>query len=96
MNNLKIGARLGFAFGLILLITVFIAVVGVLRLGNLDAASKEFATTQVERSTLAHQWEANIRMNWVRALASLRSSDPVFIDTFQKDMDATTKDISEI
>ena len=39
MNHLKIGTRLGLAFGLLLLITALIATVGVWRLSTLKEAT---------------------------------------------------------
>ena len=46
MRNLTIGRRLGLAFGLVLLITVLIAGIGMVRLGVLKAASHDLATVQ--------------------------------------------------
>ena len=96
MDKLKIGTRLGLAFGLVLIITLCLAAIGMARLGALKNASHEFASVQVARSTLAHQWEANIHINWVRAVASIRSSDAAYIERLQQEMDATTKSNSEI
>jgi len=96
MRNLTIGRRLGLAFGLVLLITVLIAGVGMVRLGVLKAASHDLATVQVERSALARHWESNIRINWVRADAALRSNDAAYIATLQKEIDATTQSNTEI
>ena len=96
MDKLKIGTRLGLAFGLVLFITLCLAAVGMARLGALKNASHEFASVQVARSTLAHQWEANININWVRAVASIRTSDAAYIGRLQQEMDATTKNNTEI
>ena len=95
MNNLKIGTRLGLAFGLVLLITALLAAVGISRLGTLKAVSQEMATTQMERSSQAQRWEANININWIRAAASLRATDQAYIDALQTDMDATSKLIAD-
>ncbi len=94
-NNLKIGTRLGLAFGLVLLITALLAAVGISRLGTLKAVSQEMATTQMERSSQAQRWEANININWIRAAASLRATDMAYIDALQTDMDATSKVIAD-
>jgi len=96
MNQLKIGTRLGFAFGLVLLITAMLAAVGISRLGTLKAASQVMATTQMERSSLALRWESHINVNWIRAAASLRATDPAYIESLQKDMDATSAVIGEL
>ena len=55
MNNLKIGARLSLAFGLILLITAAIAATGVWRLAVLKEASSRIATVEMERNALAQE-----------------------------------------
>ena len=96
MSNLRIGTRLGLAFGLVLLITLLLAAVGMMRLNALKTASHDFATTQVERNTLAHQWETSIRINWVRAVAAIRSSDAAYVGSLQLEMDATSKSVSDI
>lgn len=96
MSSMKVGIRLGLAFGLVLLITLLLVGIGMIRLSALKNASHEFATAQVEQSTLAHQWEANININWVRAVASIRTSDAEYTESLQRDMDATTKSVTEI
>ncbi|WP_342620819.1 methyl-accepting chemotaxis protein [Rhodoferax sp. GW822-FHT02A01] len=96
MDKFKVGTRLGLAFCLVLVITVFLAIIGMARLGALKSASHDLVEVQVQRSTLAHQWEASININWVRAVASMRSADAGYVDVLQKEMDATTKSISEI
>ena len=62
---------------MVLFITLFLAAIGMLRLNALKNASHEFATTQVERSTLAHPWEADININWVRAVAVATASSEI-------------------
>jgi methyl-accepting chemotaxis protein len=96
MNQLKIGARLGLAFGMVLLITAVLAVVGISRLGTLKNASHRMVSTQFTQASLAQRWEAHIRSNWVRAEASLRAKDPTYEEALQKDMDATSKVIAQL
>ena len=95
-NNLRIGARLGLAFGIVLLITAVMALTGVWRLGILKDQAHALAYTEVERSSLAQKWVENIRINWVRTSAALHASDAVHVTTLQKDMDATSKLISDL
>jgi methyl-accepting chemotaxis protein len=96
MNRHTIGARLGLAFGLVLLITALLAVVGISRLGTLKTTSHKMATTQFNQAALAQGWESHIRSNWVRAEASLWAKDPAYVEALQKDMDATSKQIAGI
>jgi len=96
VSSIKIGTRLGMAFGLVLFITLLLAGIGMMRLSSLKEASHVFSTTQVQQSTLGHQWEAHININWVRAVAAIRTSDPAYVESLQREMDTTTKSVSEI
>jgi methyl-accepting chemotaxis protein len=96
MNNLKIGARLSVAFGLVLLITAAIATLGVLRLGALKEASVTISTTEMERNALAQEWKSAIDLNWVRASASLKTTDAGYIASLADDMAATSRGTSEV
>jgi hypothetical protein len=95
MNNVRIGARLGLAFGVVLVITALIAIIGVFQLGKLRTANHAIATTELQRSLLAQAWASRINTNWVRAAAALKTSDAQYIESLQKDMAATSKAISE-
>jgi len=95
MNNLKIGARLSLAFGLILLITAAIAATGVWRLAVLKEASSRIATVEMERNALAQEWKAAIDLNWVRASASLKATDAGYIQSLTADMATTSQRASE-
>lgn len=95
LNDIRIGVRLGLAFGAVLVITGLIAGIGVWRLGTLKAAADELATVELKRSKLSQQWTADINLNWVRTAAALNASDPALITALQKEMDATSKRISE-
>ncbi|WP_310388659.1 methyl-accepting chemotaxis protein [Roseateles sp.] len=94
-SNIRIGTRLGLAFGAVLFITALIAGIGVWRLGTLRAAAHNLATVEMERSSLAAHWSANINLNWVRTSAALFASDAAFIKALQADMEATSKIIGE-
>ena len=95
MNNLKIGTRLGLAFGLVLLITAAIATLGVWRLAVLKDASVHIANVEMERNALAQEWKAAIDLNWVRASASLKATDEGYVQSLSADMTATSQVASE-
>jgi methyl-accepting chemotaxis protein len=95
-TNLRIGARLGLAFGVVLLITAIMALTGVWRLGALKEETHSLAYTEVKRTDLAQKWVENIRINWVRTSAALHSSDANHLALLQKEMDATSKVISDL
>jgi methyl-accepting chemotaxis protein len=94
-STLKIGTRLGLAFGAVLLITASIAAMGAWRLGTLKAAAHELATVELERSALSQKWTADINLNWVRTAAALQTTDPAYLVVLQKEMEATSKTIGE-
>ncbi|WP_233244734.1 methyl-accepting chemotaxis protein, partial [Acidovorax sp. HMWF029] len=95
MNHLKIGTRLGLAFGLILLITALIAVGGVWRVSTLKEATMRISTIEIDRNELAMEWKAAIDLNWARASAALKTSDPAYIASLGAEMAATTKAVTE-
>ena len=95
MNRLSIGTRLGLAFGLVLLVTALITMVGIWRLAELKDASERIATVELERNALAHDWKAAIDLNWVRASASLKSGDAGYVKALGADMAATSGKASE-
>ncbi|OYU26247.1 MAG: methyl-accepting chemotaxis protein [Burkholderiales bacterium PBB2] len=95
-SNIKIGTRLGLAFGAVLLITAVIAGVGVWRLGSLKQAADVLATVEMERNSLAQRWNANINLNWVRTSAALQAADLAHVKALQQEMDATSKVIGEL
>ncbi|QTN30081.1 MCP four helix bundle domain-containing protein [Rhodoferax sp. AJA081-3] len=95
LQQLKIGARLGFAFGLVLMVTALISVIGAWRLGILNEATNNLATVELQRNALAQKWSADINLNWVRTEALLQSSDTAHMQALQKQMDATSKTISD-
>ena len=95
LHDMRIGLRLGLAFGAVLVITGLISGIGVWRLGTLKAAAHDLGTLELQRSKLSQQWVADISLNWVRTSAALNASDPAYVLAMQREMDATSKRISE-
>ncbi len=95
LQNIRIGTRLGLAFGLTLLITVAVSLFGVMTLNRLEGENRAVAERELRRTELAQQWSAGIRMNWVRTESTLYASDPTYLAALQKDMAETTKQVSE-
>ena len=95
MNNLRIGTRLGLAFGLILLITALIAALGVWRLSTLKEATLRISNVEIDRNELAMEWKAAIDLNWARASAALKTNDAAYIASLGAEMAATTKAVTE-
>ncbi len=95
-SNLRIGARLGLAFGVVLLITGLMALTGMWRLGSLKDEAHKLAYEEVERASLTQKWVENIRINWVRTAAALHAASAERVTVLQKEMDGTSKVISEL
>ena len=91
LQQLRIGARLGAAFGLVLLVTAMISVIGAWRLGILNDATNNLATIELQRNALAQKWGADINLNWVRTEAFLKAIDRDYMDKLTADTQATAK-----
>ncbi|MDP3228301.1 MAG: methyl-accepting chemotaxis protein [Acidovorax sp.] len=96
INDLNIGTRLGIAFAAVLLITAAIAGVGVSRLDTIKAANEKIAGVYLDRSTHAENWHEAIMLNWVRASASLKTSDAAYIAALEADMAVTSQLATEL
>jgi methyl-accepting chemotaxis protein len=94
-TNLRIGSRLALAFGILLFITLAVAVLGIWRLDTLKNTSEQIATVEMRRALLAQGWSGQTTINWIRASAALKTRDAVYQELLAKDMAATSKSISE-
>jgi len=91
LRNLRVGTRLGLAFGAILLITALIALTGMWRIATLQQASDKLATQEIEQQLLVEGLAANVDANWVRTEAYLKAIDQAYLDQLDTAMAATTK-----
>ena len=71
IRNLRIGNRLGLAFGIILLILAISSAVGVWRLKQLATTTVAIGTVDSEKLKLAVQWRQTIDLNWIRTRAAI-------------------------
>ncbi|WP_342616797.1 methyl-accepting chemotaxis protein [Rhodoferax sp. GW822-FHT02A01] len=86
--NLKLGVRLGAAFGILLLITVFIAMLGITSIVALKKNNENISTTELKRQDLVQRWLADVQANWLRTEATLKSSNPEYVARLNKDIRA--------
>ncbi len=95
INNLKIGARLGIAFGALLILMAFMTVMGVWRLQQVAQA-----TTLMEEATvkerLAQEWISGIATNTVRTFARLRTTSPEEEKNLAAEMSAVSAQVSKV
>ncbi|KQB58927.1 MULTISPECIES: methyl-accepting chemotaxis protein [Acidovorax] len=91
IKDLKLGIRLGVAFGLLLLITMVIAVLGVMSVTALQHSNEHIATSELKRQGIVHQWQTDIQMNWLRTEAFLKANDAQYAGKLKKDMSAVVE-----
>ncbi len=91
LRTMRIGARLGLAFAVVLLIIAACAAVGVWRLQALDRITERLGTVESEKLDLTVRWRQTIDLNWVRTQAALLDSDTGRIPMWQAQMDKTSE-----
>ncbi|MFT0531945.1 methyl-accepting chemotaxis protein [Castellaniella hirudinis] len=85
MRNLKITARLGLGFGLIIVLLLSIAGIGLSSLIATDKANGILIKRQ-ETLTAALHWAAEVQTNANQALATATTTDPAILRIFQTRM----------
>ncbi|MDP4076322.1 methyl-accepting chemotaxis protein [Acidovorax sp. A1169] len=100
IKDLKLGIRLGMAFGILLLITAIIAMLGSANILALQRSNEHIATSELKRQDLVQSWQTDIQMNWLRTEALLKSSNAQYTNKLKADMsavvDVQSKRIDEI
>lgn len=96
IGNLNIGTRLGMAFGLVLLITASIGILGVWSLNSLKNASVEVATGNLERKVLSQRMATNIELNYSRTFAVFGTTDDAYIAELQTGIRKSAKELVDI
>ena len=96
LNDLKLGARLGLGFGLVLLLAALISLVGWLRLAStLDGIEQVHAVT--ERANSVQRWESLTLLNVNRTLAIAKSGGHADVKAHYAPLiKATSAEISEM
>jgi methyl-accepting chemotaxis protein len=95
IRNLKIGARLGLAFALVLTLAVILTVIGAMRLQQVVGASADMDTS-IQKARLADLWLANSRVNRALIDARLRAVDAADMKATTEKMKANSADIVRI
>jgi methyl-accepting chemotaxis protein len=95
IRNLKIGARLGLAFSLVLVLTIGLTVIGALRLQQVVSASADMDTA-IHKARLADKWLANSRVNRALIDARLRAIDAADLRATTEKMKANSAEIGRI
>jgi len=95
LRLLRVGPRLGLGFGLVLLITVLLAGVGIWRIMALASESERVSTQELERQTQTERWAAGLRLNWVRTEAFLKAIDREYMEQLALSSAATDRDLQD-
>lgn len=90
LNNIKIRPRLALAFGLVLLITVVIAGLGVWRLQELEKVTQQLTTVDNERLRATMEWRQAIESNWIRTRAAALDSSTDRLTAWQAEIEKTS------
>lgn len=95
IKNLKIGARLGIAFGLLLMLMAFMTVMGVSRLQDVAQATVLMEEATV-KERMAQEWIRGIATNTVRTFARLRTTNPEEEKILTAEMTAVSAQVSKV
>jgi methyl-accepting chemotaxis protein len=94
--NINIGKRLGLGFALILAMTVIIATVGVWRLNQVAASTREMMAEPLTKERLITDWYSLNFASIRRTAAIVKSSDPALGPYFKDDSAASVKKAAEL
>ncbi|WP_332877950.1 methyl-accepting chemotaxis protein [Massilia sp. S19_KUP03_FR1] len=95
LSNIRIGARLGGAFALVLALMASMIIVGLLELSNIEA-DKNAMRTAAYKHQLAEQWMSAISTNAVRTFARVKTTNPDDAAFFASEMKAVSARVTEI
>lgn len=94
--NMKIGVRLGFGFGLILLLVAIMGLIGILRLDSIHNAERILVDQSLVKQQAAQDWLLGTTANAARTLALLKNDDEEAQAFFKNAMGIQSKQISVI
>jgi methyl-accepting chemotaxis protein len=95
IQNLKIGARLGLAFAVVLALSAMLTVVGAQRLQQVVGATADMDVS-VRKARLADRWLADTRINRALTEARLRAVDAQDRERINVKMKANSEDINRV
>ena len=95
LSNMKIRTRLGIGFGLVLILLVFIASMGVSNMGSLNANVDVMVNQDWAKARLAVKVLDNVRGSIARVFQIVAETDPQEATMAQERLAANTKDFNE-
>jgi methyl-accepting chemotaxis protein len=95
LTNMKIGARLGVGFGLVMLLMVTLIVVGIIRLAGIGEINDRIIDTDWVETDAAQTINAMTRANAQRTMELFITSDKDKVSGIYQSIDANKKTIDE-
>ncbi|WP_313072075.1 methyl-accepting chemotaxis protein [Melaminivora sp.] len=95
LSHIKVGPRLGLAFGLVLLFSLLVGGIGMWRLQTLADATDQLTHVDNARLRSASQWHQAVELNWLRTRAALLDSSTERMARWREEMDQTTQSTNE-
>jgi methyl-accepting chemotaxis protein len=96
MKNLRIGARLGIGFALVLTLMVFMTGIGIWRLQAVAEATHNMTQQPLAKERYISDWYRNIHTGVRRTTAIAKSSDPSLGPFFAEDSAISTKAAADL
>jgi methyl-accepting chemotaxis protein len=96
MKNMTIGARLTTGFGLVLLLTTLMTIIGVWRLQTVAEATHTMMQKPLAKERLISDWYLLIHTSVRRVTAISKSSDPSLGAFFAEDTAASVREVAEL
>lgn len=94
--KLKIGARLGVGFGVILVLLLFVASIGMWRLFSVGELTDRIVKQSLVKERLITEWKNETMVNGVRTIASINTDEATELARLKTKIAATSKHISEL
>lgn len=96
ITNFKIGARLGWGFAFVVLLSVLMGLAGIWRLQSADTVMNAMVNETLLKERLITEWHNATNLNGVRTMAVARSGDAAEQAAMAPKIKATSARISEI
>jgi methyl-accepting chemotaxis protein len=96
MNNLKIGARLGIGFGLVLTLMAFMTIIGIWRLEAVAQATRAMTEQPLAKERLISDWYRSIHSSVRRTAAIAKSADPLLVPFFADETKGSIKVVADL
>jgi methyl-accepting chemotaxis protein len=95
MKNLRIGARLGIGFAVLLTLMAIMTAIGIWRLHTVNEVVLDVTGNNLAKERYISDWYRSIHSGVRRTTAIAKSTDPSLATFFAKEADTSTKYAAE-